>query len=359
MKTEDLSFPEAVRKLAERAHIDIVDVGGRAGASGSYKARLKDVCKATAEFYHTQLMRSPTTAAANARTYLAGRGMGGDVPKRWGLGFAPGGGALVRHLGGLGFKPKEMVDANVALERDGKLRDRFYNRVMFPIRDVQGECIAFGGRIVGEGQPKYLNSQETPLFHKSQVLFGLDRAKAALASTGVAVVVEGYTDVIALSEEGVGNVVATLGTALTRQHIRLLSRHARRRIVYLFDGDEAGQRAADRALGFIDDSMTPEAGRSQTELAAVTLPDDLDPGRVRGRAGRAGAAATHRRRPAAAEVRHRPPAGRPRPFPRRREGGGPVRRPGRAGAHQGLASGEGLRRPDRRPRPCPRAGRAR
>ena len=222
-------------------------------------------------------MRSPTTAAANARTYLAGRGMGGDVPKRWGLGFAPGGGALVRHLGGLGFKPKEMVDANVALERDGKLRDRFYNRVMFPIRDVQGECIAFGGRIVGEGQPKYLNSQETPLFHKSQVLFGLDRAKAALASTGVAVVVEGYTDVIALSEEGVGNVVATLGTALTRQHIRLLSRHAQRRIVYLFDGDEAGQRAADRALGFIDDSMTPEAGRSQTELAAVTLPDDLDP----------------------------------------------------------------------------------
>ena len=133
---------------------------------------------------------------------------------------------------------------------------------MFPIRDVQGECIAFGGRIVGAGQPKYLNSQETPLFHKSQVLFGLDRAKAALASTGVAVVVEGYTDVIALSEAGVGNVVATLGTALTRQHIRLLSRHAQRRIVYLFDGDEAGQRAADRALGFIDDSMTPEAGRS-------------------------------------------------------------------------------------------------
>ena len=115
-----------------------------------------------------------------------------------------GGGALVRHLGGLGFKPKEMVDANVALERDGKLRDRFYNRVMFPIRDVQGECIAFGGRIVGEGQPKYLNSQETPLFHKSQVLFGLDRAKAALASTGVAVVVEGYTDVIALYGGGRG-----------------------------------------------------------------------------------------------------------------------------------------------------------
>ena len=277
MKADDLSFPEAVRKLAERAHIDIESVRGRAGASSSYKARLKEACKATADFYHLQLMRSPAPDAAAARAYLAGRGMGGEVPRRWNLGFAPGGGALVRHLRALGFKPKEMVDANVAVERSGKLRDRFYNRVIFPIRDVQGEAIAFGGRVVGKGEPKYLNSQETPLFHKSQVLFGLDAAKAAMASTGVAVVVEGYTDVIALSEAGVRNVVATLGTALTRQHIRLLSRHAQRRIVYLFDGDEAGQRAADRALGFIDEGMTPEAGRSQIELAAVTLPDNLDP----------------------------------------------------------------------------------
>ena len=191
MKADDLSFPEAVRKLAERAHIDIESVRGRAGASSSYKARLKEACKATADFYHLQLMRSPAPDAAAARAYLAGRGMGGEVPRRWNLGFAPGGGALVRHLRALGFKPKEMVDANVAVERSGKLRDRFYNRVIFPIRDVQGEAIAFGGRVVRKGEPKYLNSQETPLFHKSQVLFGLDAAKAAMASTGVAVVVEG------------------------------------------------------------------------------------------------------------------------------------------------------------------------
>ncbi|MFR5616998.1 MAG: DNA primase [Eggerthella lenta] len=171
-----------------------------------------------------------------------------------------------------------MVQANVALSNDGgKLRDRFYNRIMFPINDPQGECIAFGGRVVGKGEPKYLNSQETPLFHKSQVLYGMDKAKAAMASTGIAVVVEGYTDVIALHEAGVRNAVATLGTALTMRHIRLLSRHAQHRIVYLFDGDEAGQRAADRALAFIDDSMTPEAGKSRIELAAVTLPDNLDP----------------------------------------------------------------------------------
>lgn len=279
MKTEDLSFPEAVRKLADRAHIPLSDSGGRnGGVASSYKERLKAVCSHTADFYHKQLMRNPQSRAAEARAYLSGRGLGADVPKRWQLGFAPGNGQLVRHLSSLGFKPKEMVDANVATEvQGGSLRDRFYNRVMFPINDVQGECIAFGGRVVGKGEPKYLNSQETSLFHKSQVLYGLDHAKTKMAATGVAVVVEGYTDVIAMHEAGIENAVATLGTALSMKHIRILSRHAQHKIVYLFDGDEAGQRAADRALGFIDGSMTPEAGRSQVELCAVTLPDNLDP----------------------------------------------------------------------------------
>lgn len=278
MKTEDMSFPEAVRRLAERAHIDIVQVGGRSGASTSKKARLKDICKEASEFYHLQLMRNPAQEAGEARSYLGNRGLGGSVPKTWKLGFAPGKGALVRYLFSKGFKADELVEANVAMKgRDGKLRDRFFNRIMFPIFDVQGDCIAFGGRVIGKGEPKYLNSQETPVFHKSEVLYGLDKAKAAMASTGVAVVVEGYTDVISLHERGVSNAVATLGTALTMKHIRILGRHAQKRIVYLFDGDAAGQRAADRALAFIDDSMTPEAGKSKVELCAVTLPDNLDP----------------------------------------------------------------------------------
>lgn len=278
MKIDDLAFPEAVRKLAERAHIDIADGDRASGAASSRKARLKAVCKQTAEFYHTQLMRNPGPGAAAARSYLAGRDLGGEIPKHWQLGFAPGKGQLVRHLSAQGFKAEEMTDANVGMKsRDGKLRDRFFDRIMFPINDAQGECIAFGGRIVGTGEPKYLNSQETPIFYKSQVLYGLDHAKAAMAATGVAVVVEGYTDVIALHEAGIGNAVATLGTALTLRHIRVLSRHAQHKIVYLFDGDEAGQRAADRALGFIDESMTPEAGRRKVELCAVTLPDNLDP----------------------------------------------------------------------------------
>lgn len=277
MKTEDMTFPEAVRRLAERAHIDIVEAGGRGSVPASRKARLKDICARTAEFYHTQLMRGRGAEADAARSYLASRGFGGKVPGKWCLGFAPGRGALVRHLSSLGFKADEMVAANVALDGRGALRDRFYNRVMFPIFDVSGDCIAFGGRVIGTGEPKYLNSGETPLFHKSQVLYGLDHAKAAMAATGVAIVVEGYTDVIALHEAGIENAVATLGTALTMRHIRVLSRHASKRIVYLFDGDAAGQRAADRALAFIDKSMTPEAGRSQVDLVAVTLPDNLDP----------------------------------------------------------------------------------
>lgn len=278
MRIDDLTFPEAVRKLAERAHIEITETQGGQGVSSSVKNRLKEVCRETAAFYHLQLMRSKSSDAARARSYLSGRSFGGEVPKRWNLGFAPGRGALVRYLGTKSFTADEMITANVAMRgRDGRLRDRFFNRVMFPIADAQGECIAFGGRVIGQGEPKYLNSQETPIFHKSQVLYGLDKAKAVMASTGIAVVVEGYTDVIALQEGGIGNAVATLGTALTQSHIRLLSRHARHRIVYLFDGDAAGQRAADRALGFIDDSMTPEAGRSKIELCAVVLPDNLDP----------------------------------------------------------------------------------
>lgn len=277
MKTEDFNFPEAVRYLADRARIDIAEDTRGGGVSRSVKSRMKEICARTAEFYHTQLMRGRGEGPDAARKYLASRGFGGEVPKKWMLGYAPGRGALVRHLSALGFKPDEMIRANVALDgRGGPVRDRFYERVMFPIFDAQGDCVAFGGRVIGAGEPKYLNSQETPLFHKSQVLYGLDQAKARMASTGCAIVVEGYTDVIALHEAGVTNVVATLGTALTMRHIRVLAKHAPKKIVYLFDGDAAGQKAADRALAFIGESIS-DKNRNSVELLAVTLPSNQDP----------------------------------------------------------------------------------
>lgn len=273
---EDIEFPDAVRRLADRAHIELTETAGR-GPSQGEKARLKEICAASAEFFHTQLMRGKSAEAAAARNYLAGRSFGGEVPKCWQLGFAPGRGELVKHLRALGYSNKEMVNANVAVQRDGRVSDRFFNRVMFPIFDEVGDCIAFGGRVLDSGEPKYLNSQETPLFHKSRILYGLNKAKASITTTGVAIVVEGYTDVIACHEAGVTNVVATLGTALSKQHIRAISRHASKRIVYLFDGDEAGQRAADRALEFIGEAMTEEAGKRRIDLVACTLPNNMDP----------------------------------------------------------------------------------
>lgn len=275
-KLDDVDFVDAVRFLARRANIELAE-SAQATKAHSLKARLKAVCQETASFYHMLLMRSSDEGAASARTYLSGRNLGGSVPASWNLGYAPGRRQLVTHLRSLGYTDNEMIEANVAVRGSQGVNDRFFNRVMFPISDVRGDCIAFGGRVIGQGEPKYLNTGDTPIFHKSEVLFALDKAKARMTSTGDAIVVEGYTDVIALHESGFTNVVATLGTSLTRQHIRLLSHHAKSRIIYLFDGDEAGQRAADRALQFIDSSITPEAGVSRVDLCAVTLPDNLDP----------------------------------------------------------------------------------
>lgn len=277
MKLDDLTFPEAVRKLAERAHIEIAESEWD-GRTRTKRQRLKDACREAAEFFHLQLMRGKGKGSAQAREYLSGRGLGGDVPKKWMLGYAPGGGSLVSHLRSKGFSPDEMIEANLATRsRSGGVRDRFFNRVMFPISDVQGDVIAFGGRIMEGDGPKYLNSQETPIFHKSNVLYGLHLAKAAMTSTGTAIVTEGYTDVISMHKAGLSNTVAALGTALTRSHVRMLARHAGKRIVYIFDGDSAGQRATERALQFIDESITPESGARRMDVCALCLPDGMDP----------------------------------------------------------------------------------
>lgn len=264
MERENLSFPESIRYLADRAGIEIQD-SYDGSPRGSKRSRLMDVCDETASFYHTQLMRGRD---GRARSYFASRGMGSEVCRRYRLGFAPGRGALVHYLGSKGFTPQEMIDANVAVRRDRGLSDRFYDRVMFPIFDERGRCIAFGGRVMGDGQPKYLNTAETALFHKKRNLYGFNWAKQHIVAEGRAIVVEGYTDAIACYEAGIGNVVATLGTALTEQHVKTLTRFSKQ-IVYLFDGDAAGQKAAERAIQFIE--------KSSVDLRCVVLPDNMDP----------------------------------------------------------------------------------
>jgi DNA primase len=275
MRTENVEFVDSVRILADRAHIEITEEAG--GVPRSHKERLVAASEAAAAYYHDVLTRSPDEGASKAREYLSRRGFSSTVAKTWELGYAPGRSALVRHLTQGGFTAEEIVSSNLGLPGgSGQVRDRFYERIMFPIHDLQGRTIAFGGRVIEPKEPKYLNTQDTPIFHKSANMYAIDRAKASITSTGTAIVVEGYTDVIALHEAGLANAVATLGTALTREHVRLLSRFAKR-VVYLFDGDAAGLRAADRASEFIDKMATPEAGRDRVELEVAMIPDGLDP----------------------------------------------------------------------------------
>lgn len=275
MKRENLEFPEAIRVLADRARIELVE-SGEAGPSRGRRDRIMAAHDEAAEFYHKHLVSSHDEGASKAREYLKNRGFGIDVAKRWQLGWAPGRGALVRHLNDQGFTSEEIVEANLGLKSDdGRVKDRFYERIMFPIRDIGGRGVGFGGRVVGAGEPKYLNTSETPVFHKSQNLYAIDLAKNEIVKAGAAVVVEGYTDVIALHEAGIRNVVATLGTALTRKHVKLLGRFSSK-VIYLFDADEAGLRAAERAGEFIDVAIAP-AGATAIDLRVAVIPEGKDP----------------------------------------------------------------------------------
>lgn len=246
MKTEGLDFVDAVRLLAERCHFELRDTARE--ARGPARGRLLEAHDRAERFYSEALMRAED--ASQARDYLASRGFHSDAARRFGLGWSPGGDALVKQLSAAGFSEAEVLAAGLAVRSQaGRLSDRFRRRLMFPIRDTAGRVVAFGGRVLDDGQPKYLNSADSPLFRKSRVLYALDAAKEAIGRERTAVVVEGYTDVIAAHIAGFSNVVATLGTAFTEEHLRLLARFADR-VVLVFDADEAGLAAADRTMDF-------------------------------------------------------------------------------------------------------------
>ena len=268
-RRENLEFPDAIRYLADRAGIELAEERG--ASRGPRKNRLVECLTEAEGFYATMLLRGRGEGNDAARAYLAGRGFGSEVCRRWGLGFAPGRGSLVRHLREKGFSPAEMIAADLAVDRNGRPSDRFYERVMFPIHDEQGRTIAFGGRVIGPKKEtaKYVNTRDTAVFNKGKHLFAYDRAKETMAATGEAIVCEGYTDVIAMHEAGFTNAVAALGTAFRLDHVKLMERQRVNRIVCMFDGDAAGQRAAERAVRYID--------KTTAELRCVVLPDDMDP----------------------------------------------------------------------------------
>ncbi len=278
-----MDFLEALRFLAQRAGIQLQARGSDSprAADPQSPASLRRANDAALRFFGRTL--SDSTLGTAARKALADRGISADMIERFGLGAAPAAGdglanyveKLASHQSQSGedaVDPAVMrasFEAAGLLRRRGSLVDGFRNRVMFPIADELGRCIAFGARSIDpEDEPKYLNSPESALFHKSKSLYGIHLAKRAIIHSRTAIITEGYTDVIACHRAGIENVVATLGTALTRDHARVLQRLCDT-IVLLFDGDSAGQRAADRALEIFF--------AAPVDLKICTLPDQLDP----------------------------------------------------------------------------------
>ena len=271
MEYERRSFPEAVQELADRAGLTVPQEssGDDDGRSARNRA-LYDVLADADKFFQEQLRRN--TLRARAVDYLKKRGLTGEIAQRFGLGYAPPGwDNLLSAQGSSDERKTLLIDSGLVVAQDNKTYDRFRDRVMFPIRDQRGRVIGFGGRVIGDDKPKYLNSPETPVFHKGRELYGLYQAKQANRSLERLLVVEGYMDVIALAQQGITNAVATLGTACTDEHIELLFRQAGE-IVFCFDGDAAGRKAAWRALETTLPKMLD--GRSARILF---LPPEHDP----------------------------------------------------------------------------------
>lgn len=250
MDHDNLDFPQAVEELARAAGMEVPREEGRRGQKPRQPtdSPLYPLLEAAAEFYRQALRNHPTRKAAVE--YLKGRGLSGEIARDFGLGFAPPGwDNLFKHLGADTLQQKVMIDSGLLIENaeTGKRYDRFRDRVMFPIRDSRGRVIAFGGRVLGDDKPKYLNSPETPVFHKGQELYGLFEARKHNRNLDEIIVVEGYMDVIALAQQGLRNAVATLGTATSEEHLKRLFRVVPN-VLFCFDGDQAGRKAAWRAL---------------------------------------------------------------------------------------------------------------
>jgi DNA primase len=277
MKKEGFDFQEAVGFAARKIGYNLTF---KTDPTGGLKSRLIKACETAAAFYQDSLNSDD---GRHAREYLAKRGLMG-LAGEFRLGLSPDWDSVIAALRKAGLSETEILKSGVGgRSARGKVYDRFKGRLIFPILDNQGRAIAFGGRVLDGSQPKYLNSPETPLYHKGSILYGLSQAKNTIIRQESAVVVEGYTDLLTLAGAGIANVVATLGTAFTEDHLRVLSRFAQR-VVLVFDGDEAGLKAAERSSELIELQRLPGqealAGlldRVDMELVVVSLPDKLDP----------------------------------------------------------------------------------
>jgi DNA primase len=269
MEYSGLGFVEAVRELASRVGMQVPESDGHAEFVANRQGQTRgliEVMARAAQYYKDRLKRSP-----RAIDYCKRRGLSGEIAAHFGIGYAPDGWQNLAEAFD-DYTDGALGEAGLVIDNEsGRRYDRFRDRLMIPIVNQKGEIIAFGGRIIDQGEPKYLNSPETPLFEKGRELFGLPQARQALRETDTAIVTEGYMDVIALAQHGVGNAVAALGTATTTTHVQKLLRQVDR-IVFCFDGDNAGRKAAWRAL-----ENALEALADSKSIGFVFLPQDEDP----------------------------------------------------------------------------------
>lgn len=268
MEYENLDFVEAIEVLAENLGVEVPhEEGGQPHPSKSELEPLYEVLQQATLYFQQQLKSHP-----QAIDYLKQRGLSGAIARDFQLGFAaPGWDHLLKALSGK-FTQDVLDRAGLLSRKDqGRVYDKFRERIMFPIRNRRGQVIAFGGRIIGTGEPKYLNSPETPVFNKSDTLYGLYEARKRHQKLEQMIVVEGYMDVVALAQHGICNAVATLGTATTAQHLKQLFRNVHS-IVFCFDGDRAGREAAWRALEHAMPIL-----RDGQEIRFLFLPDGEDP----------------------------------------------------------------------------------
>ena len=280
MEMEGLTFPEALRKLAGRVGVAVPEyVSPAQKEAGAERRTMLRLHELAADFFQARLHSGDNPA----RAYLRGRGLSEQVVGDFKLGYAPEEDwqALYDHLSRQGYSGELLEKAGLAGKsaKTGRYYDKFHGRLIFPIADYRGQVIAFGGRVLGEGEPKYLNSPQTMIYNKSANLYGLPQAGPAIRQAGQAVIMEGYTDVLSAHQHGVNNAVASLGTAFTADHARLLRRYAEK-VLLAFDGDSAGAKAAQRGLDIL---------RAQgLEVRILVLPPGQDPDgflRSEGRAG--------------------------------------------------------------------------
>ncbi len=263
MELEGLSYPDAVRALAKRAGMQVPE-DEQYQSRYRQQERLWALMKEAGRFYHEQLY---APAGKQCLEYTAKRGLSKGIITRFGIGFAPNSwNSLVDAMRAKGYTDEELVAADLAGQKNGRVYDRFRNRLMFPIIDVRGNVIAFGGRVLDDSKPKYLNSNDTVIFNKRKNLFGLNLSKKT--KIGYLILVEGNIDVVTMHQYGFDNVVASLGTSLTDEQAALLSRYTEQ-VVLLYDGDGPGQKATARAIPILE--------KAGLHVKVLQIPDNMDP----------------------------------------------------------------------------------